>query len=255
MWKTMGILVAILISASVVEAKRSVSILWAEYDGDTPLYTYVLEQAFEEKYPDIDLKIIRTGWNNLHDRLLTLISMKKEPDLSVVGTRWLLALKKYNVMEPMERHLPESLLDNIEPSAMEAKFDNILYGLPMAVVPRLMYYRKDKVPIEPQTFEELRDIAKKIHNPPEFFAVGMVGQKNIENSEFASYLFAGGGDYFKMNTDGSVGTCLVNSTSGIKAVTFMNDLVNRDKLTQPGVTHYGHDELQDLFVTGKLGFF
>ncbi len=138
--RLMGMCVAlILFSGTSVFAGQAVSIFWAEYDGDTPAYTQALEQAFEKQHPDIDLKIIRTNWNNLHDRLVTFIAGRKEPDLSVIGTRWLLEFQDLDVLEPIEQHLSKALLGNIDPASMEGKIGATLYGLPMAMATRMMY--------------------------------------------------------------------------------------------------------------------
>ncbi|RPI80031.1 MAG: sugar ABC transporter substrate-binding protein [Desulfobacteraceae bacterium] len=232
-----------------------VTVFWAEYDGDTADYTTKLEQAFKKENPKIDLQIIRVNWNNLHDRLLTFIAGKKEPDLSVIGTRWLLELNDLNVLEPIDKYLSKSLMNNIDPAAIEGKIGNTLYGLPMAYGTRIMYYRPDLVGDVPKTFEELREKALKANNPPNLYGVGMIGRKYVENVEFAYYLFANGGYYFKMNPDGTYGKCDINSPAGVAALTFMNNMVNKDKITQPGVGAYGRDEVQDLFLAGKLAFF
>ncbi len=254
--RILGMCVAsILFFGTSVYAGQTVSIFWAEYDGDTPAYTKALEKAFENQHPDIDLKIIRTNWNNLHDRLVTFIAGRKEPDLSVIGTRWLLEFEDLDVLEPIEQHLSKELMGNIDPASMEGKIGATLYGLPMAMGTRMMYYRPDLVGDAPATFEALREKAKKAHQPPAVYGVGMVGRKYVENTDFAYYLYANGGDYFHKNADGSIGASALTTPAAISALTFMNDLVNKDKITQPGVGAYGRDEVQDLFLAGKLGFF
>lgn len=235
------------------EAKETVSIMWAEYDGLTPEYAQSLESAFEEANPDIDLKIISTPWNEFHDRLITFIAGNQAPDLSVIGTRWLLELMDAGVVEPIEQHLSKELINNIEPAAMEAKIGNVLYALPVAIGTRIMYYRSDLIPKAPETFEELLEVALKINHPPDFYAIGMIGQKYVELTEFAYYLFGNGGYFFEMNPDGSYGKSIVNNEAGVGALTFMNDLVNKHKVTQPGVNAYKRDEVQNLFLSGKLG--
>lgn len=234
-------------------AKETVSIMWAEYDGLTPEYAQNLEKAFEEAYPDIDLQIISTPWNELHDRLITFVAGNRAPDLSVIGTRWLLELLDMGVVEPIEQHLSKALINNIEPAAMEAKIGNVLYALPVAIGTRIMYYRSDLIPQPPETFEEMREVALKIHNPPELYAVGMSGKKSVELTEFAYYLYGNGGDFFERKSDGSYGKSIVNNEAGVKALAFMNDLVNKDKVTQPGVNAYSRGEVQDLLLSGKIG--
>lgn len=237
-------------------AQKKVSILWMEYDGLTPDYALNLEKAFEEAYPEIDLNIISTPWDEGHDRLITFIAGGQPPDLAVIGTRWLLELLDMDVVEPIENWLSEGLINNIDPALMEGKIGGVLYGLPVAAGTRLLYYRSDLVDKAPETYEEMLQMALKINNPDQrFYAVGMSGQKYVELTEHAYYLFGNGGYYFEMLPDGTYGKCTVNDEAGIGTMTFMNDLVNKHKVTQPGVTAYRRDELQDLFIAGNLGFF
>lgn len=250
------LVVCVLVLSFGAFAQKKVSILWMEYDGLTPDYALNLEKAFEEANPGVDLEIISTPWNLGHDRLISLLAGKEPPDLAVIGTRWLLELLDMDVVEPIEKWVSKDLLDNIDPALMEGKVKGVLYGLPVAAGTRLMYYRSDIIDKAPETFEEMLTIAQKINKPEEkFYAVGMAGKKYVELTEHAYYLFGNGGYYFEMLPDGSYGKCTVNDEAGVGALTFMNDLVNKYKVTQPGVTAYTRDEIQDLFVAGNLGIF
>jgi len=261
--KKIGLLVItlslILLSlGTAVSAQKTVSFFLALYDGLRPEYYHDLERAFEQANPDIDLEIIPVDWDKLHDKLLVSIAGGRPPDLSVIGTRWLLEFLDMGVVEPIEKHLSKELLDNIEPGTMEARINNILYALPVAAGPRFLYYRSDifeehGIAGPPDTFEEMLAYAQKINDPPNLYGVGMSGKKYVELTEFAYYLLGNDGYFFEINPDGSYGKCRVNDEAGVGALTFMNDLVNKYKVTQPGVTAYRRDEVQDLFVSGKLG--
>jgi multiple sugar transport system substrate-binding protein len=234
-------------------AKDEVSIFWALYDGLTPEYAQALEAAFEEANPDIDLNIVETPWNALHDKLITALGGGQAPDMSVIGTRWLFELMDMGVVEPIEGHLSKELLDNIPESIMEGKLNNVLYGLPFAIGPRLMIYRTDLIDKAPATFEEMREAAIKVNNPPDVYGVGMSGAKYTELTEFAYYLYGNGGDFFEMTPEGAFGKCIVNNQAGVEALTFMNKLVNEDKVTQPSTLADTRDQTQEIFVSGKLG--
>ena len=233
-------------------AKSEVSIYWAEYDGLTPEYAQGLKAAFEKANPDIALKIVSTPWNVLHDKLITALGGNQAPDLSVIGTRWLLEFMDMDVVEPMEKYLSKGLLANIPEALMEGKLNNTLYGIPVAAGPRIMFYRTDLMPKAPETFEEMAEIVKKITKAPDMYGVGMSGKKYTELTEFAYYLYGNGGDFFAMTPEGKYGKCIVNNEAGVKALTFMNDLV-KAKATQPSTLEDTRDQVQDLFVAGKLG--
>ncbi|NQS88475.1 sugar ABC transporter substrate-binding protein [Patescibacteria group bacterium] len=248
----------LLLFGTAVSAKKDVNFFLALYDGLRPEYYQDLNRAFNKANPDIDLKIIPVDWNNLHDKLVIAIAGGRPPDLSVIGTRWLLEFLDIGVVEPIEKYLSKELLDNIEPGTMEARINNILYALPVAAGPRFLYYRSDifekyGMAVPPDTFEEMLTCAQKINDPPNFYGAGMSGKKYVELTEFAYYLLGNDGYFFEINPDGSYGKCRINDEAGIEALTFMNDLVSKYKVTQPGVTAYTRDDVQDLFVSGKLG--
>jgi multiple sugar transport system substrate-binding protein len=97
-----------------------------------------------------------------------------------------------DVVEPIEGYLSKELLDNIPESIMEGKLNNVLYGLPFAIGPRLMLYRTDLIDKAPATFEEMREAAIKVHSE-DVYGVGMSGAKYAELTEFAYYLYGNGG--------------------------------------------------------------
>lgn len=246
-------LVVLLVSFSTIAfAKSTVTVFWAEYDGLTPEYAQKLTDAFQKANPDIELKIVSIPWDNMHDKLITSLGGNQAPDLSVIGTRWLLEFMDMGVVEPIQQHLSQQLLDNIPADIMEGKIKGTLYGLPMAIGPRIMFYRTDLMEKAPETYEEMLAVAQKI-NSAKVYGVAMPGKKHTELTDFAYYFYGAGGDFFATNPDGSYGKCTVNSEAGIKALTFMNDLGNKYKVTQPSWLADTRGEGQELFLSGKVG--
>ncbi|MCD6318575.1 extracellular solute-binding protein, partial [Candidatus Aerophobetes bacterium] len=217
-----------------VSAKKSVTFYLALYDGLRPEYYLDLNKAFNKANPDIDLKIIPVDWNKLHDKLLVAIAGGRPPDLSVIGTRWLLEFLDVGAVEPIEKHLSKELINNIEPGTMEARINNVLYALPVAAGPRFLYYRSDifkkyGIAGPPDTFEEMLADAQKINNPPNLYGVGMSGKKYTELTEFAYYLLGNDGYFFKINPDGSYGKCRINDEEEVGALTLRTVFVKNYK--------------------------
>lgn len=234
------------------EVKKVVRFMWAEYDGVKPEYPKELEAAFEAANPDIDLQIISTPWGEYEPRLDTFIAGGEAPDIAVIGTRWLLKYMDLGLVEPIEPWVSKEVLGDIIEATMEAKIAGELKALPVAAGPRFMYYRSDIIPEPPKTFEEMKEIAKKVSNPPQMYGVGMIGKSPyVELTEFVYYFYGAGGDFFEVNPDGTLGKSTVNSEAGVRALTFMNSLV-KEKLTQPTVLADARDEVQALFIAGKL---
>ncbi|PID59022.1 hypothetical protein CSB45_01010 [candidate division KSB3 bacterium] len=256
--KNVSVVVALILClsmSSMAFAKAEVSVFWAEYDGLTPEFAQSLEAAFEKAYPDIELNIVSSPWNQLHDKLIAALGAGQAPDLSVIGTRWLIEFMEMGVVEPIEKYVSAEVLGNIPESIMEGKLNNQLYGLPVAIGPRIMFYRSDLMDKAPETFEEVLAMAKKINNPPDMYGVGLAGKVHAELTDFVYYFYGNGGEFFEMTPEGKFGKCTVNSEAGVKALEFMNALANTEKVTQPSFLGDERAEVQNIFVSGKLGMF
>jgi multiple sugar transport system substrate-binding protein len=251
-FRQLNLLVCLLLISGTLAAKEKINLFWPEYDGDTKSYTDSLQAAFNIEYPEIDLTIIRINWTFMEQHLLAHIAAKKEPNIAIVPNYWMPRFEQLSLLEPIGPYLDRQTKKNLSVSTY---LNKKMMGVPMASGIRLMYYRDDLIPHAPKTFEEMLEMAKKIHNPPHLFGIGLVGQMYSENVDFVYYFYGNGGEYFHKNPDGSYGKSAVNSPAGIKALTFMNDLVHKYKVTQPYVNAYGRNDVQTLFVSGKIGFF
>ncbi len=244
------VLVVVLCLSSMAFAKTEVSVSWSEYEGLTQEYALELEAAFEEAHPDIDLNIMSTPWDLVHDKLITSLAAGEAPDVAVIPTRWILEFMDMDVVEPIEQHLSEELMNNIPESIMEGKIKGVLYGLPVAIGPRIFFYRSDLIETPPETFEEMLEIAKEIHSE-DVYGLSFGGKKHAELTDFAYYLFGFGGDFFEVAADGGYGKSAVNSEAGVKALDFMYQLTNVDKVTQPSFLSDARQQALEIFVAGK----
>jgi len=257
----MSILVVLLLAAGLAFAggqkgaeKQTVTFFWAGYDGLTEEYRANLQDAFNAAHPDIDADIVATDWDLMYDKLTTSIAGGKPPELSVIGTRWLLELMAMGAVDEVTQYLSKSTVDNIAAGAMEAKLKGKLMGVPVAAGARILAYNPNLTTTVPNTMEELRQAAIKVHNPPKVYGLIMPGKKHTELTDFAYYLYAAGGNFFEMESDGSYGKCIVNSPEGVKAVSFMNKLAEEDKVVQEGYLGLDRMDSHPLFYTGNIAY-
>ncbi len=236
------------------EKKTKVTFFWAEYDGLTEAYRASLQDSFNAAHPDIDADIVSTDWDLMYDKLTTSIAGGKPPELSVIGTRWLLELMTMDAVDEVTQYLSKSTVDNIAPGAMEARLEGKLMGLPVAAGARILAYNPDLTTTVPNTMEELREAAIKVHNPPNVYGLIMPGKLHTELTDFAYYLYAAGGNFFEMESDGSYGKCSVNSPEGVKALSFMNKLAEEDKVVQEGYLALDRMDSHPLFYTGNIAY-
>ena len=256
-----GILVVLLVVAGLSFAagqkeaeKKTVTFFWAFYDGLTEEFRADLQDSFNAAHPEIDVDIVHTDWDVMYDKLTTSIAGGKPPEISVIGTRWLLEFMSMGVVDEVTQYLSSSTVDNIAPGAMEAKLGGQLMGLPVAAGARILAYNPDLTTTVPNTMEELREAAIKVHNPPKVYGLILPGKLHTELTDFAYYFYAAGGNFFEMESDGSYGKCIVNSPEGVKAVSFMNKLAEEDKVVQEGYLGLDRMDSHPLFYTGNIAY-
>jgi len=230
----------------------SVRAVWMEYDARYNTFWQQLKKEFEAANPGITVDNVVVPWNEGHDRLVTWIAGNQAPDIAIVGTRWIIEFNKMGVVQPADTLLPKAFIDKFIQPALEARINGRLYGVPVALSARSLYYRTDLVKTPPQTWQELLAAAREASKSPGVYGIGVSGKKFAELTEYVNYLYGNGGDFFVTNPDGSYGRCRVNDAAGVDALRFMVDLVNKDKVTEPNVGENDRGTLQDLFLAGKL---
>jgi multiple sugar transport system substrate-binding protein len=226
--------------------------VWMEYDARYNTFWQQLKKDFEAANPGITVDTVIVPWSEGHDRLVTWIAGNQAPDIAIVGTRWILEFNKMGVVEPVDTLLPKALTDKFIAPALEARINGRLYGVPVALSARALYYRTDLIKTPPRTWQELLAAARRVAAAGTVYGIGVSGKKFAELTEYVYYLYGNGGDFFATNPDGSYGKCRANDAAGVGALQFMTDLVNKYKVTEPNVAENDRGTLQDLFLAGKL---
>ena len=250
----MLLLLPALLFAGPQKEKPRVTFYWATYDGLTEEFRASLQDAFNAAHDDMEVDIVPVPWRGLHDKLTTALAGGKPPEISVIGTRWLLEFMTMDAVEEVTQYLSKSTVDNIAPGAMEAKIKGKLMGLPVAAGARIMAMNTDLTTKVPKTMEELREEAIRVKNSTDAYGIIMPGKKYTELTDFAYYLFAAGGYFFNIEPDGSYGKCTVNSEASVKALSFMNKLANEDKIVQEGYIALDRVESHPIFYAGKAAY-
>lgn len=235
-------------------AKSTATMFWAGYDGVTEDYRKGLQDAFNAVDPAFQIDIVPVPWDQMKDKLTTALAGGKPPDISIIGTRWLLEYEELGQLAEPGKFVSKATIDDIFAGAKEGVVKGKLMGLPVAAGARFMAINDRIGKGVPKTMEELRDMAIASNNPPNHYGLFMVGQKNTELTEFAYYLYAAGGDFFEKKADGTFGKSTVNSPAGIKALTFMNQLANVDKVVQDGYLGMTRIQGHPMFYADKVGY-
>ena len=233
-------------------AQTVVDFTVAEYSSKTGPYFQEVATAFEAANPDIKINIQVVPWDTLLQRLTTDVAGGTAPDISIIGTRWLLDFASQGIAEPMDAYLTPEFKDTfIETFMSPGIIDGKIMGLPVAASARAMMVNMDLYDAAgvapPTTWDELYEASKKIAALPDTFAFGLQG-KEIETDAYFYYsLWTHGGDI--LNADGTSG---LDSPAAIEAATLYKKMID-EGLTQPSPTNYNREEVFNLFKQGKVG--
>lgn len=233
---------------------ETVRVTVAEYSSKTGPYFEEAAKAFEEANPGSEIQVEVVPWDVLLQKLTTDISGGANADLSIIGTRWLIDFVDQGIAAPLDDYMTQDFKDRffpvfLEPSVMQEK----TYGLPVAASARAMYYNKDLfeqagITEVPDTWDELAEAAKKIGALGDDIAGFGLQGKEIETDVYFYYAFwAYGGEL--VEEDGTSG---LDTDAGYKAAEMYKSLIDSGA-TQPGVTSYNREDVQNLFKQGKVG--
>ncbi len=238
--------------AGLASAETVVDFTVAEYSSKTGPYFQEVADAFQAENPDIKINIEVVPWDTLLQRLTTDVAGGSAPDISIIGTRWLLDFASQGVAEPIDGYLtPEFKGTFIDTFMAPGVIDGKIMGLPVAASARAMMINKDLYDkagaTPPKTWDELYEASKKIATLPETFAFGLQG-KEIETDAYFYYaLWTHGGDILKAD-----GTSGLDSPEALEAATLYKKMID-EGLTQPSPTNYTREDVFNLFKQGKVG--
>ncbi len=243
---------ALALAPLAARAATTLHVTVAYYSAATGPYFRQMAKEFEAANPGITVSIDVVNWDTLLQTLQTDISGGVTPDLSIIGTRWLLTFVKDGVAEPLDHFMTPAFRSRfigtfLEPAEMGGK----VYGLPIAASARAMFYNRPMLakagfPDGPKTWDDVLAAARKI-KAAGGYGFGLQG-KEIETDVYWYYaLWSYGGELIGPN-----GKAAFDSPAGIEALTLYQTMV-KEGLTQPGVTDDNREDVQNLFKQGRVG--
>lgn len=245
------IMAALLLGSA--QAATQLRVVVPFYSAATEPFFKKLQASYEASHPDVKINLEVVNWDNLYDKLTTDVAGGSAPDVSIVGTRWLTDFVKNDVVEPLDSYITATQKAGfIDTFLSPGRLNGKIYGLPVAASARAMYYNSDilkkaGVSAPPSTWTELQAVCAKVIKTGTY-CFGLQG-KEVETDAYWYYaLWSNGGDI--LTKDGKSG---VNSAAAIKAANLYKTLIDK-KYTQPGVTGYSRENVQDLFKQGRLAF-
>ena len=230
--------------------KKTELTFWGDWGGEGQKQFETMVDAFNKSQDKIHVKYVLQ--QDMITKFLTAATNGGSPDV-LFWDRWRTSLyAPKNVLHPVDEYLTRDGIskdDFYSESLTELSYDDKLYGLPLTVDARALFYNKkllDEAGLQPPTtWDELETAAAKLTkwngNKLEVagFSMGDLGLFNM-------YLQQAGGTM--LTEDGKTN---FNNDKGKQVLEFWDRLMNKDKVYKVGF-ELGLGEGQDAFVTGKV---
>ena len=245
---------ALALFAGGMASAQDVRVTVAEYSSLTGPYFEEAATTFEEANPGTDIQIEVVPWDVLLQKLTTDISGGANADMSIIGTRWLLDFVDAGIAAPLDGYMDDAFRGRFfEAFLSPSMMDGATYGLPVAASARAMYYNKDLleqagIETPPATWDELKTAAAAIGAlGDDIHGFGLQG-KEIETDVYFNYAFWSYGGQL-IEDDGTSG---LDTQAAYDAAALYKEMIDGG-MTQPGVTSYSREDVQNLFKQGKVG--
>jgi sorbitol/mannitol transport system substrate-binding protein len=214
-----------------------------------------LTHFFEEANPDIKVKWVTLEEGVLRQRVTTDIATKGgQFDVMTIGMYETPIWGKKGWLKELQPSATYDVADLLPAMRDGLSVDGKLYAAPFYGESSMLMYRADLVqkagmtmPDHP-TWQQVRDIAAKIHNPPNVYGICLRGKPGWgDNMAFLSTLVnTYGGQWFDMNWKPQL-----NTKPWHDAITFYVDLLT--KYGPPGSSANSFNEILALYNEGKCG--
>jgi ABC-type glycerol-3-phosphate transport system substrate-binding protein len=213
-------------------------------------YYRALVDAYEKANPGHHVVIHLEDWSRAHDELAIWIADGAGPDLTVVPDVWLVEFASGLV--PYPEQMPATFLQDFnEVMLKRSRLNGRNLGLVWAASTKALFYRKDLFEqadlAAPTNWIELKDAAVRLNSPPLHYGVAIPGAQRLDTTDnFYSFLWSNGGQLLSRDH-----RSLLDSTASIEAMTFLQDLSRKYRVTEPSPSGCDRPCAEELFARGK----
>jgi N,N'-diacetylchitobiose transport system substrate-binding protein len=219
-----------------------------------PEFYQRLVADFEAAHPGDTVEFTLGQWTGAHGLVEGWVEAGEGPDLVVVPDIWIAEFA--DAFVPYADDLPQAEKDRFQPILLQKAIrDGHVTGLVWATSTKALFYRTDLFAAAglepPRDWYELLRAARRLHDPPRVYGIGIPGLKTYDTTDnFYFFFWGAGGEFYDEN-----GRSGLRSDVARASLQFYVDLVNRYHVTQPEVTTWHRNEAQELFEQGRLAMF
>jgi multiple sugar transport system substrate-binding protein len=220
-------------------------------------------KEFNRTHPDIEVTVNQvSSYEALSQKLMASIQANKQPDIAQVFESWTSKFIEAKVLSPMDEFITsddkftdKQLTDFYPVFIASNTFDGKMWSFPFNKSVRMIFYNKDafvRANLDPNkppaNWDEMREYCKTFtkdqngDKQPDTF-----GTNYAPNAwQMINLLYQAGGQV--LDAQGKV---VLNQKPGVEALTYLTDLINKDK-TVYLVTGYNG---QNDFLAGKVAIY
>lgn len=240
-----------LATAPAQAADTTITMVAAEYGGMVPYYNDLVKR-FEAANPGIKVNVDVVSWNDIDQKVNTLIATGKAPDLVNKGDYAQYAAQ--GLLYRGDQMVSKAVYDDILPTFLNnSKYNGTVYALPDLASARAFFYNKEifkkaGITTAPKTWDDLIAASKAIKaKVPGVYPLALPLGPEEAQAEFQIWAGGNGGRYYDYGTKKWV----INSKANLETLQFLKKLTDA-KYTQPNPAKCNRtDCAQALFGAGK----
>lgn len=211
--------------------------------------------GFEDSH-NVDVQVTVIPWENYEEKYLTGVASGQGPDVGYMYNEMMGDYINKGAIVPFDDYLKEDAAANLL-YLKQGQVDGKQYALPFVVGGARVVYANQAildaagVTSLPKTWKEFQDAAAKVTASGKTATVQPWGapDRGMLNSTFFPALWQAGGSLF--TADGK--KTAFDSPEGLKAATFINDLIKSGAMPAE-VTGLNLDDAKQQFYAGKVAF-
>ena len=249
------------VASSVGAASARRLVVWdkSEY---IPSYNLIMSERIREwgRASGVEIEYVVIPPQELITKLMAAVESGNVPDIATVEVGMVLQLAGMGATEPTQQ-LMKTIEQEQNTKFVQAAYDlvsidGVPYGVPTALFPAALYYRKDLFQAAgvtaPTTWDEFLVAAQKTTNPrTNIFGAGLpMGRSGGGDAEgfIRSVIWSNGGSIFAR--DGR--TVVVDSDRNVESVRWIADLWRKHKVTPPGSLAWDDNGNNNAYLSGTV---
>lgn len=217
-------------------------------------------KEFNKKYPDIKVELEHVAYDQLHDKELASFNAGGSAayDIVDVDEIWTSEYAEAGFILPVTDRYTDDMEEGIlQASKNIVSYNDEYYGVPMFNDVLFFYYNEDLLKQAgfdnpPKTWDEFTQMSKALQDKK--IVPGYASTWGWSANEglicyYAQNLGSFGGKFFD-----DKGKPVFNNENGVKALQYMVDAMNKEKIIDPASINANDRQILDAFLNGKTAF-